>query len=295
MAKASGVLAKLRRYWIAPFLEEQVVHYSLPSHHFPDAPLRVAVLSDLHAGWPFVPMARMARCVDVVLAQNADLILLPGDFFTERKGLMRPLSLDPVMAELARLKAPLGVFAVLGNHDWKDDAVAQARRAGPVQIAEALRSVGIDVLQNEARQLRHADVDFDLAGLDSQRAFLTSGPGSKQYWGADDLDRTLCSVSSDRFCLLMAHEPDIFPTAVRHAKAPDLTVSGHTHAGQIQIFGRPLVVPSRYGTRYAHGLITEQNRRLIVSAGIGCSGLPLRFGAMPEIVVIEIGGRETTA
>jgi len=285
----------MRRYWVAPFVEERVVQYRLPSPHFPDAPLRVAALSDIHAGSPFVPLARVARCVDCVLAQNADLILLPGDFFTEKKGFMRPLPLNPVMAELARLKAPLGVFAVLGNHDWTDDPAAQARREGPVQIAEALRAVGIDVLQNEARPLTHADVDFDLAGLDSQRAFLKSARSAGQSCGADDLEETLRTASSERFCLLMAHEPDIFPVAARHVNAPDLTVSGHTHAGQIQIFGRPLVVPSRYGTRYAHGLITDQDRHLIVSAGIGCSGLPLRFGAMPEIVVIEIGGREPTA
>ncbi len=282
--------AALRRYWIAPFVEERVVHYTVPSPHFLDAPLRVAVLSDLHAGLPFVPLTRVARCVDTVLAQGADLVLLPGDFFSEEKGLMRPLPHAPVAAELARLDAPLGVYAVLGNHDWKDDPAAQARGAGPVQIAEALRAVGIDVLQNETRCLAHAGVDFDLAGVDSQRAFWTAPRDASDCLGADDLEQTLAAVSPDRFCVLMAHEPDIFPSVARHAKAVDLTISGHTHAGQIQCFGTPLIVPSRYGARYAHGHITENERDLIVSAGIGCSGLPLRFGAMPEIVVIEIGG-----
>jgi len=289
------VRAALRRYWIAPFVEEHVVRYHVCSPHFEQTPLRVAVLSDLHAGWPFVPLTRVARCVDTVLAQDADLILLPGDFFSEKKGLLRPLAMAPVVAELARLEAPLGVYGVLGNHDWKDDPAAQARRAGPVAIAEALRAVGIDVLQNESRCLAHAGVDFDLAGLDSQRAFGSKPRVASQSLGADDLDQALSAVSPDRFCLLMAHEPDIFPVVARHTKAVDLTVSGHTHAGQIQFFGRPVIVPSQHGARYAHGHIHEAGRDLIVSAGIGCSGLPLRFGAVPEIVVIEIGGTHPPA
>jgi uncharacterized protein len=83
----------------------------------------------------------------------------------------------------------------------------------------------------------------------------------------------------------MAHEPDIFP------RVPDrvaLTVSGHTHGGQVRIFGYAPIVPSSFGNRYVYGHVVEDDRNLIVSAGLGCSGVPVRFGAPPEIVMIEL-------
>ena len=92
-------------------------------------------------------------------------------------------------------------------------------------------------------------------------------------------------MTDDAPVILMAHEPDIFP------HVPDrvaLTVSGHTHGGQIRMLGYAPVVPSRFGNRYVYGHIVEQKRHLIVSAGLGCSGLPVRFGATPEIVMIEL-------
>jgi hypothetical protein len=85
--------------------------------------------------------------------------------------------------------------------------------------------------------------------------------------------------------ILMAHEPDIFP------EVPDrvaLTVAGHTHGGQVRVLGYAPIVPSRFGDRYVYGHIVEQGRNLIVSGGLGCSGVPIRFGSPPEVVVIEL-------
>jgi predicted MPP superfamily phosphohydrolase len=107
----------------------------------------------------------------------------------------------------------------------------------------------------------------------------------------DDLPATLAAVTDDAPLILMAHEPDIF------ADIPDrvaLTVSGHTHGGQVRIFGYAPFVPSRFGRRYAYGHIVEQNRHLIVSAGLGCSNAPIRLGAPPEIVTIELGAPPLT-
>ena len=111
------------------------------------------------------------------------------------------------------------------------------------------------------------------------------------YDGVDDLAGTLAQVKDDAPVILMAHEPDIFP------KVPDrvaLTVSGHTHGGQITFAGYAPVVPSRYGRRYVYGHVVEENRSIIVSGGLGCSGMPIRFGRPPEIVLIELSGVATS-
>ena len=109
--------------------------------------------------------------------------------------------------------------------------------------------------------------------------------GKRFYTGVDDLKATLALVSDDAPIVLMAHEPDIFP------EVPDrvaLTVSGHTHGGQVRVLGYAPIVPSRYGGRYVYGHIVEGQRNLIVSGGLGCSGIPVRFGSPPEIVTIEL-------
>lgn len=105
-------------------------------------------------------------------------------------------------------------------------------------------------------------------------------------YGIDDLPATLAMVDDDAPVILMAHEPDIF------ARVPAriaLTLSGHTHGGQVRLFGWSPIVPSRYGNRYAYGHVQENGRDLIVSAGLGTSKLPIRLGAPPEIVLIELG------
>lgn len=133
---------------------------------------------------------------------------------------------------------------------------------------------------------------FWIAGLGDQWAFWPRGLKQhprivRAYEGMDDLAGTLAKVTDDAPVILMAHEPDIFP------KVPDrvaLTVSGHTHGGQITFAGYAPMVPSRYGQRYVYGHVVEENRSIIVSGGLGCSGMPIRFGRPPEIVLIELGG-----
>jgi len=112
----------------------------------------------------------------------------------------------------------------------------------------------------------------------------------KRYGGVDDLPATIRQVTDEAPVILMAHEPDIFAKMGDLADRVSLTVSGHTHGGQIQVLGFAPVVPSQYGSRYVYGHIVEDQRNLVVSAGLGCSGVPVRFGAPPEIVLIELGG-----
>ena len=97
---------------------------------------------------------------------------------------------------------------------------------------------------------------------------------------------TLARATDDAPAILLAHEPDIFP------EVPDriaLTLSGHTHGGQVRLFGHSPMVPSRYGNRFAYGNVVENGRQLIVSGGLGTSILPVRFGVPPEILLVTIG------
>jgi len=172
--------------------------------------------------------------------------------------------------------------AVLGNHDWWDDPDAQATGRTPIIAAQELQAAGVTVLENQAVQLTHRDVRLWVAGLGDQLARL--GPPTV---GVDDLPRLTGQLDDETAAILLAHEPDIFP------EVPDryaVTLSGHTHAGQIKVFGRTPVVPSRYGSRYVHGHIVENRRHLIVSAGLGASILPLRLGTRPEIVRLTLTG-----
>lgn len=263
-----------------------LTRYRLKPRGWPDGRrMRLAVISDLHVGSLHVPLSRVTKIVAVANALKPDLTLLLGDFVASR----RRVSSDPPMrdwaTELARLKARDGVFAVLGNHDWWHDPGAQTARAGPTQVGEALRAAGIPMLENRALRLETVDGPLWLAGLGDQIAFLSHRRGRPT--GIDDLAGTIAQVAEDGApVIMMAHEPDIF------ARMPDrvsLTLSGHTHGGQVRLLGWAPIVPSRYGNRYGYGHIRDEGRDLIVSAGIGTSQLPIRFGIPPEIVLVELG------
>jgi predicted MPP superfamily phosphohydrolase len=189
---------------------------------------------------------------------------------------------------LAGLKAPFGVHAILGNHDWWDDLNAQRTRRGPVLGRRMLERFGIPVYENDAIRLAKDRHPFWLAGLGDQMAFITGRRkrAFRRFEGVDDLDGTLAKVTDEAPVILLAHEPDVFP------RVPDrvaLTLSGHTHGGQVRLLGYSPMVPSRYGNRYAYGHVVEDNRHLIVSGGLGCSILPVRIGCPPEIVVVDVG------
>ena len=256
-----------------------VTRYALTPPRWPAGrKLTITVIADLHAGGPDMTLPHVQRVVDAAqeLASPTSSCLL-GDFkawYGTFKG--EPVA-DPLWAaELARLKAPLGTWAILGNHDWWHDLAG---------VRSALAGVQIPMLENKAVLLGAAGEQFWLAGLGDQLAYQL---GRGRFRGVDDLPGTLAQVRTDDPVLLLAHEPDIFPTV------PDrvaLTLAGHTHGGQIRV---PLIwphfVPSRFGARYAYGHVIENDRHLIVSGGLGTSIIPARLGVPPEIVHITLGG-----
>nr|WP_320409774.1 metallophosphoesterase [Bosea sp. Root483D1] len=264
-----------------------MTRYRLKPASWPDGKrLRLAVIADLHVGGPHMPVSRVRQIVEQTNALKPDLTLLLGDFVASRA--RRPSDPAPAewAAELASLEASAGRFAILGNHDWWQDERAQKELSGPTQSGIALEQAGIPVLENRALRLETSAGPLWIAGLGDQEAFVLRRRPRGFRYGVDDLPATLAMVDDDAPLILMAHEPDIF------AKAParvGLTLSGHTHAGQVRLFGWSPIVPSRYGNRYAYGPVRENGRDLVVSAGLGTSKLPIRLGAPPEIVLIELG------
>ena len=237
--------------------------------------LSITVIADLHAGGPDMQLEHIRRIVDRASALQSDIVLLLGDFIAAYRFAITKVS-DPVWAaELARLRAPLGIWAILGNHDWWHDLKG---------VRAALAGVNIPVLENDAVLLGPAGQRFWLAGLGDQLAIPL---GHGRYRGVDDLPLTLSRIKTDDPVLLMVHEPDIFP---RVPERVALTLAGHTHGGQIRVpFLWQHFVPSKYGARFAYGHVVEDERHLIVSGGLGTSIIPARLGVPPEILHIELG------
>jgi hypothetical protein len=221
-------------------------------------------------------MSHIRRVVDTANGLHADVIVLLGDYIATYRWVTKRIP-DPVWAaELARLKAPLGTWAVLGNHDWWHDLYG---------VRDALAGVKIPVLENNVVSLGEPGRRFWLAGLGDQLAYPL---GHGHFRGVDDLPGTLAQVTNDDPVLLLAHEPDIFPRVPARVA---LTLSGHTHGGQIRLpLIWPMFVPSKYRARYAYGHVIERDRHLIVSGGLGTSIIPARLGVPPEIVHITLGG-----
>jgi hypothetical protein len=249
--------------------------------------LSIGVIADVHAGGPLMPAERIRAIAERTNQLAPDLIVLLGDFTASHRFRTRAVAPEEWGEALSILRAPLGVHAVLGNHDWWDDIVAQRAGKGPVLVRRTLERFGIPVYENDVVRLTKDGRPFWLAGLGDQLAFVAGWP--RPVWhnfrGVDDLGGTLAKVTDDAPVVLLAHEPDIFP---RVPERVSLTLSGHTHGGQVRLFGYSPRVPSRFGNRFAYGHVCEDDRHLIVSGGLGCSILPVRIGVPPEIVMVDV-------
>ncbi len=263
-----------------PRFRLDVTRYRLRPPRWPELakPFRIAVIADIHACEPWMPISRIEEIVEITNALEPELIVLLGDYVAGlglyKTGVVHMREWGPL---LARLKAPLGSYAILGNHDWWTSANA---------VRKTLRDNGIHVLENDARLIQpRMGPAFWLAGLGDQLAFRL---GNGIFKGVDDLPKTVTQISDDTApAILLAHEPDIFPQVPERFS---LTLCGHTHGGQVKLplIGRT-IVPSRFGQRYAYGHVIENGRHMIVSGGLGLSNFPVRFGVPPEIVLLELG------
>jgi predicted MPP superfamily phosphohydrolase len=224
--------------------------------------------------------------VDVANSLGGDIILMLGDYAQAIEPGKLYLSWRQVLSIMAGLKAPLGVHGILGNHEFWDDRAAQRAQSPVTEAHRVFADLNLSLLENRAIRFEKAGNPFWIAGLGDQLAFRT---GRARFRGVDDLPHTLAQLTDDAPAILMAHEPDIFP---RVPPRIALTLSGHTHGGQVRLFGWSPVVPSMYGNRYAYGHVVENDRHLVVSGGLGTvsAGLaPVRLGVPPEIVTIDLG------
>src|SRR6202045_1431734 len=274
-------------FGVEPLLRLRVARYDISPRQWPgDFQLKIAVIADLHACDPWMSLQHIEAIVERTNALNADIIVMLGDYVAGHRHVTRYIPANEWASVLAGLKAPLGVHAILGNHDWWEDKTVQREGRGLTVARRALEAVGIPVYENDARRLIKAGRAFWLAGLGDQLAYLPARRFRPvKRIGVDDLAATLAKVTDDAPVILLAHEPDV---AMRVPARVALQLSGHTHGGQIRLFGWSPMVPSRYGDRFAYGH-TKTNCDVIVSGGLGCSIMPFRLGVPPEIVLVTLG------
>lgn len=249
--------------------------------------LRLVLLSDIHTTKRWMELDRVQAICNTANSLGGDMILLLGDYVNAMPELGKPLPEGEIAACLSSLSAPLGTHAILGNHDyWQSRNFVRDPRMMP-KIGHAFEKAGIPLLINDATRHEKEGKPFWLAGLGDQLAFHFEHPeGREDDGGLDDLPATLAKVTDEAPVILMAHEPDAFPDVPDRVS---LTLSGHTHGGQVNIFGWSPAMNSRFGTRFRGGHIIEKGRHIVVSRGLGCTAIPVRLGAWPEIVVLEIG------
>lgn len=223
--------------------------------------LRLAQLTDIHLS-PFLGVRELSRAVNMANEFRPHIALVTGDLITGPGGW-----LDACLRAVARLKSSDGIYGCLGNHEGyvrvEDYCAAQGRR------------LGIDFLRSEARPLAFGGAVLNMAGVDYQRL------GEPYLEGA----RSLLRPGS--FNLLLSHNPDVFPVAA--GLGFDLTISGHTHGGQLalNLVGHSLNVV-RLFTPYVRGLYRMGRAAVYVSPGIGTVGIPVRIGAPPEVTLIRL-------
>jgi hypothetical protein len=219
-------------------------------------------------------------------ALGADIIVLLGDYVAGHRHVTRFIPANEWAPVLAGLKAPLGVHAILGNHDWWSDPTVQRDGQGPTVARRALEAAGIPVYENDAKRLSFNGRPFWLAGLGDQLAYMPARRFRPvRHIGVDDLAATMAKVTDDAPVIMMAHEPDV---AARMPERVALQLSGHTHGGQVRLFGWSPIAPTRFD-KFVYGH-SRTKCDVIVSGGLGCSIMPFRLGVPPEIVLVTLGG-----
>ena len=235
--------------------------------------------------------ARIRRIAEAANALNPDAVLLLGDFNAGHFFVTRAVGAQQIGEALSVLRAPLGCYSVLGNHDWWHGPVLTSPFDGTVAIRRALASGG----DRGARKRRGRAGQGRPEILDRRPC----RPADRRHGadrlrraklGGDDLDGALAKVSDDAPVILLAHEPIIF-TAVPDRVA--LTLCGHTHGGQINLpLLGPVVGDLRFGPNMSMAMSEQGGRHMIISGGLGESVAPVRLLRPPEIVEVELGAAE---
>src|ERR1051326_1869153 len=250
-----------------------VNHYSVNIENWPRqvSGLRIALIGDVHTDNRFIDEKKLRRIVELTNVEQPDLIVLLGDYIQGgRRENAHRVEPEVTANVLQGLRAPLGVFALLGNHDWWYN--------GP-KVRQAFEAVGIPVLENEVRELHWHGQSIWLAGL----ADLWTRP--------QHIDETIAKVPPGSTIIALTHNPDIFPNLPRSVP---LLLAAHTHGGQVNLplIGTP-VVPSNLGSKYTAGHVYENGHHMFVTTGIGTSIIRVRFRVPPEIAIVTVNSTAT--
>ncbi len=250
---------RARAFTADPEITKTAIHLQrLPSAY--DG-LKIVHLTDIHLSL-YTRLEEVQRVVDLANSQHPDLVALTGDYVT-----FSPAYVWPAARALGRLRARLGTFAVLGNHDF---------RVSAEEMTRALRAQGIRVLRNSHYALRAGARPLWLVGVDD-------------LWGSfDDLERAMDSVPEQDPKILLCHNPMAIGRAAKFGI--DLMLSGHTHGGQVRL---PLIrslYSSKLGERFVDGWNQLGGTQIYVSRGIGTVVLPVRVACPPEITCISLRG-----
>ncbi|HKU73589.1 MAG TPA: metallophosphoesterase [Pyrinomonadaceae bacterium] len=227
--------------------------------------LRIAVLADIHVDDWFIDDKKLRTIVERTNQLQPELIVILGDYMSSNGRVTRRVEPEHFGAILKDLRAPLGVYSVLGNHDWWYSGG---------QVRRGLEKNGIQVLENEV-------IHFDVRGT---QLWLV---GLADLWTRrQSVSDTIAMVPEGKPMIALIHNPDIFPNLP--PRVP-LLLAGHTHGGQVRfpLIGS-IVESSDHGDRYVMGHVFENNHHLFVTTGIGTSIVPVRFGLPPEIVLLTI-------
>ena len=227
--------------------------------------LRIAMIGDIHTGGPFIDDNKLRKIVELTNQQHPDLIVLLGDYMSPNSWHSHRVEPEVTAAAMKNLRAPLGVYTVLGNHDWWYNGG---------KVRRAFEDNGIPVLDDEVAEIKWRDKSFWLAGL----ADLWTRP--------QHISETVAKVPPGATVIALTHNPDIFPNLPRSVP---LLLAAHTHGGQVNLplIGTP-IVPSRFGPKYTRGHVFENDHHMYVTSGIGTSIMPIRFRVTPEIVILTI-------
>lgn len=239
-------------YWI------QIKKIKIDDNDIPDSfkEFKIIFLTDIHHG-PYFSINRVKKVVKKVNKLKPDIVLLGGDYVHRDEKYIKPC-----FNECAKIKAKFGIFGVLGNHDHWENAVL---------TKESMKSAQISLLDNIGYWIQINNEKIKIGGVGD-------------FWeDKQDISATIDDVFENDFVILVSHNPD-YAESIKTKKV-DIMLSGHTHGGQVTLFGLYApVLPSRYAQKYRTGIVENPNIMVIISNGIGTISPPVRFFCRPQIV-----------